>query len=312
MKVFVAGATGAIGKPLLPRLVAAGHQVTGTTRSEGKVEGILASGATPVVLDALDLDALRAAVGEAQPDAVVNLLTALPDELDFRDPESLAPTNALRSEVGPALAGIAAESGVKRLITESVAFFYAPIGDMVKSEEAPLMELPPTSPMAGGTLALRQLESSTLETPGIEGVVLRYGYLYGPGTYYSSDGSSAEQVRKRRFPIVGKGTGMFSFIHVDDAAGATVAALDQGTPGIYNVTDDEPAPMREWVPVYAEALGAKPPRRVPAFLARLVAGRDAAALATSLRGASNAKARRELGWEPRYPSWRQGFTEALG
>lgn len=311
MRVFVAGATGAIGRPLIPMLVGAGHEVAGTTRSESKADAIRRAGAEPVVLDAMDRDALAAAVRDARPEAVINQLTSLPDALDYRDREALAATNALRSQAGPALAEIAAEAGARRLVSQSVAFFYAPVGGLVKSEDDPRMELPPDSPMGDGPPALAALERATLETPGIEGTVLRYGYFYGPGTYYAPDGSTAEQVRKRRFPVVGKGSGVFSFIHTDDAASATLTALD-GPPGVYNVTDDEPAPMREWLPAYAEAIGAKPPRRVPEFLARIVAGKDVVTVATTLRGASNAKAKRELGWTPRYPSWRQGFREGLG
>jgi 2-alkyl-3-oxoalkanoate reductase len=312
VKVFLAGATGAVGRPLIPRLVEAGHEVVGTTRSERKAAEIRAAGAEPVIVDVLDLDALRTAVGDARPEVVINQLTSLPESLNFRDRTALEATNRLRREVGPELALMAAEAGAKRLIAQSVAFFYAPVGDWVKSEDAPLMKLPSDSAMGGGPPALRALEESTVGTPGFDGLVLRYGYFYGPGTFYSSDGSSAAEVRRRRFPIVGKGTGVFSFIHVDDAAAATVAAVERGEPGIYNVVDDEPAPMSEWLPVYAEALGAKPPRRVPAWLAGLVAGKEAAALATTLRGASNEKAKRELGWTPKYPSWRQGFREGLG
>lgn len=311
MRVFVAGATGAIGRPLLPMLLGAGHQVVGTTRSEAKADAVRQAGADAAVVDAMDRDALAAAVKGARPDAVINQLTSLPDSLDFRDREALAPTNALRSQAGPALAEIAAEAGARRLISQSVAFFYAPVGSLVKSEDDPQMKLPPESPMGDGPPALAALEKATLETPGVEGTVLRYGYLYGPGTYYATDGSTAEQVRRRRFPVVGKGSGVFSFIHTDDAASATLAALD-GPPGVYNITDDEPAPMSEWLPVYAEAIGAKPPRRVPAFLAKLVAGGDAVTVATTLRGASNSKAKRELGWSPRYGSWRLGFREGLG
>lgn len=312
MRILLAGATGAIGRPLAPMLVAAGHQVVGTTRSESKAEAIRAAGAEAAVMDALDLDALERVVTDARPDVVVNQLTALPDALDFRDPEALAATNRLRSEVGPALARMAAQAGARRLISQSVAFFYAPVGEPVKSEDAPLMELPEGSAMASGPPALRALERSTLETPGVDGLVLRYGYLYGPGTYYAHDGSTAGQVRKRRLPVVGAGTGLFSFVHTDDAASATVAAVERGEPGIYNVCDDEPAPMSEWLPAYADAIGAKPPRRVPVWLARLVAGKEAAGLATELRGASNAKARRELGWTPKYPSWREGFRASPG
>jgi nucleoside-diphosphate-sugar epimerase len=312
MKVLVAGATGAIGRPLLPQLVEAGHEVVGTTRWEAKADSIRAAGAEPAVVDVHDLAALRTVVSAAKPEVVINQLTSLPAEIDFKDPEALEATNVLRREVAPALAQMAAAAGAGRLISQSVAFFYAPIGGPVKIEEEPLMELPEGSALAGGPPALRELERSTLEAPRIEGLVLRYGYFYGPGTYYASDGSTAEMVRRRRFPIVGKGTGIFSFVHVDDAAGATVAALEHGAAGIYNVTDDDPAPISEWLPAYAEAIGARPPRRVPAFLARLVAGREAAGIATELRGADNAKAKRELGWQPSYPSWRQGFGQAAG
>lgn len=312
MRVLLAGATGAVGRPLLPLLVGAGHEVVGTTRSDAKADAIRAAGAEAAVVDALDPEALRRAVLEARPEVVINQLTALPEALDFRDPESLAATNRLRGEVGPALARIAAEAGARRLVAQSVAFFYAPVGDRIKDEDAPLIELPPESPMAAGPSALRALERSTLEAPGLEGIVLRYGYFYGPGTYYAADGSTAEQVRRRRFPVVGGGSGVFSFVHTEDAAAAATAAVERGAPGIYNVCDDEPAPMSEWLPAYAEALGAKPPRRVPVLLARLIAGKQAAGLATELRGASNAKAKRELGWAPRYESWRRGFREALG
>ena len=312
MNVLVAGASGAVGRPLVPMLVEAGHEVVGTTRSEARAEAIRAAGAEPAIVDVHDTEALQKVVAGASPEVVVNELTSLPAELDFRDADALEATNVLRREAGPALAAIAAEAGAKRLIAQSVAFFYAPTGGPIKTEDDPLMRLPEGSPMAGGPPALQALERSTLETPGLDGLVLRYGYFYGPGTYYAADGSTAEQVRKRRFPVVGKGTGIFSFVHTEDAAAATLAAIERGAPGIYNVTDDDPAPLAEWLPVYAEAIGAKPPRRVPTFLARLIGGRDAADLATGLRGASNEKAKRELGWEPRYPSWRQGFREAPG
>jgi nucleoside-diphosphate-sugar epimerase len=249
---------------------------------------------------------------EARPDVVINQLTALPQRLNYRKAaETFGPTTDLRGRVGPALAGAAAEAGAQRLIAQSVCFFYASTGKPAHGEDDPLVELPPESPAAKGLLALDALERSTVETPGIEGVVLRYGFFYGPLSAFGSDGAWASDVRRRRFPIVGKGTGIWPFAHVDDCVSATLAALDRGS-GIYNVCDDEPAPMSEWLPVYAEALGAKRPWRVPVWLAKLIAGRQAAAMATQLEGASNEKAKRELGWQPRYPSWRQGFREALG
>jgi nucleoside-diphosphate-sugar epimerase len=312
VRVLVAGASGAIGRPLLPLLVKAGHEVTGTTRSERKAEEIRQAGAEPALVDVTDLDALRRTVHGAQPEVVINQLTSLPDALDFRDKDALAETNRLRGEVGPVLAQAAADAGARRLIAQSVAFFYAPTGEGLKSEGDALLEAPEGSPFAEAVESLKTLERSTLETSGLDGLVLRYGYFYGPGTYYAADGSTAEQVGRRRFPIVGGGAGVFSYIHLDDAAAATAAAVERGAPGIYNVCDDEPAALSEWLPAYAEAIGAKPPRRVPAWLARLIAGREAVGMATGLRGASNAKAKRELGWQPQYPSWRRGFREGLG
>ncbi|HSD24906.1 MAG TPA: NAD(P)-dependent oxidoreductase [Solirubrobacterales bacterium] len=312
MRVFVAGATGAIGRPLLEQLREAGHEVVGTTRSPEKAVRISELGAAPVVLDARDTDALRGAVIEAQSDVVVNQLTALPDRLNYRNlEETFGATNELRGRVGPALAGAAAEAGAGRLIAQSICFYYASTGKRVHEEDDPLMQLPPETPGGRGMIAMEALERSTVETPGLEGVVLRYGFFYGPGTAYASDGSRAEDARRRRLPVVGKGTGVFSFVHMDDAAAATVAALDRGS-GIYNVCDDDPATMAEWVPVYAEAIGAKPPRHIPLWLARLVGGKQAAVMAERLEGASNEKAKRELGWQPRYPSWRQGFQQGLG
>lgn len=311
MKVFVAGASGAIGRPLMRQLVAAGHEVTGMTRREERAAEIRAAGASAVVCDVFDRDALGAAVKAAAPEAVVHMLTALPDRIDFKADDPLGPTNQVRTEGTRNLIEASQAAGARRMIAESVAFLYAPQGDWVKDEEAPLFKGAP-GPFGDAVEALADLERQVTGAEGLDGLVLRFGFFYGPGTSYASDGSQADETRKRRVPIVGKGTGTFSFIHVEDAAAATVAALERGGPSAYNVTDDEPAPMREWVPVYAEALGAKPPRRVPVWLAKLVAGKALAGNAVELRGASNAKAKQELGWAPRYASWRQGFKEALG
>jgi nucleoside-diphosphate-sugar epimerase len=312
MRVLVAGATGVIGRPLVRKLQEAGHDVTGTTRSRARGEQLRAAGVKPVVVDARDIDALRAAVIEAEPEVVINQLTSLPDKLNYAKPaETFGATNELRGTVGPALAGISAESGARRLISQSICFFYASTGKRVHTEDDPLLELPPEIPMSQGTTAVAALERSTLETPGLEGVVLRYGYFYGPEVAMVPGGFDRNDVLRRRAPIVGPGTGIFSVVHVEDAAAATIAALDRGQ-GIYNVCDDEPAPQAELLPAYAEAIGAKPPRRVPAWMVRLLVGKQAATLATRLEGASNEKAKSELGWQPRYPSWRQGFREALG
>jgi nucleoside-diphosphate-sugar epimerase len=310
MKVFVAGASGVIGRPLVRQLVAAGHQVAGMTSMPENAARLEAAGATPVVCEALDAEAVRAAVGEAAPEVVICQLTRLPREYNPRKID-YEPTNRARAEGGHNLIEAARAAGVRRFITQGIAFIYAPEGEMIKDEEAPPWTDAP-EPFRGGAASMLEHEREATQAPGLEGVVLRYGQFYGPGTYYAADGNIAEQVRRRRFPIVGRGEGMFSFVHIDDAASATVASLERGAPGVYNIVDDEPAPLREWLPVYAQALEARRPRRVPTFLARLAAGPFAAAFATQLRGASNAKAKRELGWEPRYPSWRRGFREALG
>jgi nucleoside-diphosphate-sugar epimerase len=310
MRVFVAGATGAIGRPLVPKLVASGHEVTGMTRSEKRAEGVRAAGARAVVCDVFDADAVRSAVVEARAEAVVHELTALPDRLDFRDKEAYSATNRLRTEGTRILLAAAREAGARRFVCQSIAFAYAPTGERVKSEEAPLMEnLPGT--FGEGVRAMAEMERQVLEAEGLEGLVLRYGFFYGPGSYYGEDGSTTRDVRRRRMPVVGRGTGMSSFVHLDDAADATVIAVERGAPGVYNIADDEPAPMRDWLPVFAEAAGAKRPLRVPVWLAKLVGGEGVGMYALSMRGASNAKAKRELGWRPAHPSWRRGFAESL-
>jgi 2-alkyl-3-oxoalkanoate reductase len=308
MKVFVAGASGAIGRPLLPRLVAAGHEVTGTTRSERSAEAIQAAGASAAIVDALDADALREAVERAAPEVVVHELTALPERFNPRQRDLYDATNRIRREGTRNLLDAARAAGARRFVCQSIAFAYAPaVEPEVMDEEAPLnLEAPP--PFSEGMRVIAEMERAVLDAE-LEGLVLRYGWFYGPGTYYGDGGSMAADVRKRRFPVVGSGAGLFSFIHIDDAAEATVAAIERGAPGVYNVVDDEPAALRDWVPAYAEAIGAPPPRRVPVWLARLVAGKMASSMNVQ-PGASNAKARRELGWEPRWSSWREGFREA--
>jgi nucleoside-diphosphate-sugar epimerase len=310
MKVFVAGASGVIGRPLIAQLVAAGHEVTGTTRREERAEQIRAAGARAVVCDVFDAAALEAAVEEAAPEIVINQLTSLPQRYEPRKASFYAATDRVRSEGGRNLLKASRAAGARRFLTQSICFLYAPEGDWVKDEEAQPFDDAPGH-FRAAVAALTGHEREALEAEGIESLVLRYGQFYGPGTYYARDGHLGREVTKRRFPIVGAGTGTFSFLAVEDAVGATVAALDSGPPGIYNVCDDEPAQLREWLPVYAEALGAKPPRRVPLWLARLVAGRAVAEQAIGLRGAANAKAKRELDWEPRHASWRQGFGETL-
>jgi 2-alkyl-3-oxoalkanoate reductase len=310
VRVFVAGATGAVGRPLVPKLVAAGHEVTGMTRSESKTEDVRRAGARAVVADVFDVDALGSAMEEARPEVIVHELTALPDRIDFRKADTYAATNRVRTEGTRNLIDAARTAGARRIVCQSIAFAYRMDGEGLKTEDDPLLS-EAAGAFGSGVSALREMEAMVLGADGLDGLVLRYGFFYGPGTYYAADGTSTDDVRRRRMPIVGKGSGVFSFIHVDDAADATVAAVERGSPGVYNVTDDEPAPMREWVPVFAEAAGAKPPRRVPVWLARFVAGKDVSNFAVELRGASNEKAKRELGWEPAHPSWRSGFGEAL-
>jgi 2-alkyl-3-oxoalkanoate reductase len=309
MRVMVSGASGAIGRFLIPQLVEAGHEVVGLTRRQDKADALGALGARGAVVDALDREAVRQVVLDAAPEAVIDQLTSLPRDYDLRDPHLYDANDEIRSKGTPALHDAAREAGARRFVMQSVAFLYAPEGDWVKSEDAPMwMDAP--MPFARSVRVLADNEQRITGDPDVEGVVLRYGFFYGPGTYYAPDGSIAAQVRKRQFPIVGKGQGMMSYVHLRDAAAATVAALDRGR-GIYNVVDDDPAPAREWLPVYAQAIGARRPLRIPAWIARLVAGGMIARAATELRGASNAKAKAELGWQPSIPSWREGFTTAL-
>jgi nucleoside-diphosphate-sugar epimerase len=310
VRVFVAGASGAIGRPLIPKLVAAGHEVTGMTRSEGKGDVIRAAGADAAVVDVFNADALRVAVEAARAEVVVHQLTALPDRLNYRRQDLYEPTNRVRTEGTRNLLDAARAAGSRRFVCQSIAFAYRNEGTLVKTEEDPLLDDAP-GPFGSGVRSLREMEAMVLAADGMEGVVLRYGFFYGPGTHYGKDGALVADVRRRRLPVVGKGTGVFSFIHVDDAAEATVAAVERASPGVYNVTDDEPASMNEWVPVLAEAAGAKRPFRVPLWLARLAGGRQVADFASVLRGASNEKAKSGLGWRPAHPSWRTGFRESL-
>ena len=309
MRVFVAGASGVLGRPLVRQLLAAGHRVTGMTRREEAAEELRAAGAEAVVCDVYDADALREAMVAAKPEAVVHVLTALPQRFKPRE-DYLGPTNRVRTEGTRNLVAAARASGAKRLVAESVAFFYEPRGGWVKDEGAPLMSDPPGR-IGAGAAALKDLEAQVLGAEGIDGLVLRFGWLYGPGTYFDRDGTMAEETLRRRNPIIGAGTGTYSFIHVEDAASAIVSALHKGGRGVYNVVDDEPARQSEWLPVYARELHAKPPRRVPVWLAGLFAGRDLVGATAAMRGAANGKAKRELGWTPAHPSWRRGFAESL-
>jgi 2-alkyl-3-oxoalkanoate reductase len=305
MRVFVAGASGAIGIRLVPQLIEHGHEVIGTCRSPGNAERVRALGAEPVTLDLLDPRAVRQAVLEARPEAIVHQATALAGVRFGRSLDrSFGPTNRLRTEGTDALLAAAREAGVRRVVAQSFASYrYAREGGPVKTEDDPLDPDPPA--MARETnAAMRHLDEAVTNAGGI---ALRYGGFYGA----PNDGL-VQPVRKRQFPVIGEGGGISSFIHLDDAAAATVLALDHDGAGLYNIVDDEPAPMSEWLPALAAALGAKPPRHVPLWLARLIAGQGMVMMASGSRGASNAKAKRELGWTLRYPSWRRGFAAAYG
>lgn len=310
MRVFVAGATGALGRALVPLLVDAGHQVTGMTRSPERGEGLRAAGADVAVADALDRHAVDRVVRAANPESVIHQLTDIPARIDPRKfRRQFAGTDRLRTEGTRNLVDAAAAAGARRVVAQSVAFAYAPAGPGLREEKDPLY-LDAPGGFAPTVEALASLESAVTGS-GIDGVVLRYGQFYGPGTFYAANGSLAEMVRKRGLPLAGGGNAVSSFIHVHDAAAATMAALD-GPPGTYNVVDDDPARASEWLPEYARALGAPPPRRVPTLLVRLAAGPLGVHQLTKLEGASNAKVKGALGWAPRIASWRQGFRDALG
>ncbi len=308
MRVLVAGATGAIGKQLVPRLVAAGHEVHGMTRSESKQAMLCELGAVPVVADALDPDQVAEAVGGARPEVIVHELTAI-GALDMRHfDRDFAPTNRLRTEGTDYLLSAGKAVGVRRFVAQSNgAFPYARTRGAVKGEEDPL-DPTPVREMRAMVAAIRHLEEAVLGADWTEGIVLRYGALYGPGTSMAPGEQQFELVRERKFPLVGDGGAVWSFIHTADAAEATVATVEHGGRGVYNIVDDDPAPVAEWLPALARILGAQQPMQVPRLAGRLFAGETGVVLMTELRGASNAKAKRELGWQPAHPSWRQGFA----
>lgn len=311
MRILLAGASGVVGRPLLPRLVGEGHEVTGLTRRPERAKTIRASGADAVVCDVLDREQIRTVAVASRPEIVIQHLTDLPPNLNPRNMKRAYDANdRLRSAGSANLLAAAVAAGSRRYIAQNVCFAYAPIGGTVKDESAPLFtDAPP--PFDRSARVYQEMETRITEAPGLESLVLRFGFWYGPGTSYDTDGYLAREVRRRRFPIIGGGGGIFSFVHIDDVVEATMRALEHGGGGAYNVCDDEPAPVHEWLPAYAEALGAKSPLRVPRWLARPFVGSFATRMMTELRGASNAKAKRELNWQPRYPSWRTGFVTAL-
>jgi nucleoside-diphosphate-sugar epimerase len=320
MKVFLAGATGVIGRTLVPRLVGAGHQVTGMTRDSSKQDLVRSLGARAVIADALDPDAVAQAVASAEPEVIVHELTSLSGEMSMKDArhperfEGAIMTGRLRTEATDHLLAAGQAVGARRFIAQSFgAFRFSRRGGPVQTESEPI-DPGPSGPVQPGLEEILYLERAVTTINWGEGLALRYGGFYGPGTGVSLDleAALAGPVRKRRFPIIGKGGGVFSYIHVEDAAAATTLAIERGDRGVYNIVDDEPAPCREWLPVLAGALEAKPPRHIPRWLARLLAGETATAMMTEAKGSSNEKAKRELGLQLRYPSWRQGFLEGLG
>jgi 2-alkyl-3-oxoalkanoate reductase len=314
MKIFVAGASGAIGKHLVPLLVGSGHEVVAGTRSERKAADLRALGAQAVVVDVLDAEAVGRVVSEAAPDVVVHQATALADAgTNLRKfDKAFAQTNRLRTTGTDNLLAAARAVEVRKFVAQSYAGWpYARKGAPVKTEDDPLDPRPPSN--ATETLvAIRHLEERVVGATWLEGIALRYGGFYGPGTSLAHGGEAEEAVRKRQFPIIGSGAGLWSFVQIEDAARATLAAIERGRRGIYNIVDDEPAPVSEWLPHLARAVGAKPPRHVPAWLGKPLAGEQMLSMMTETRGASNAKAKRELGWQLLYPSWREGFVRGLG
>jgi len=305
MKVLLAGGSGVIGQPLIPQLVAAGHDVVATTRSEQKTARLRDLGAAPAVVDALDRDAIRELVVRTEPEAIIHQLTALPQDYTPAKKDFYDLTSRLRSESTAHLMDAAKRVGTRRFIYQSICFMCRPEGPPVLDESAPLWDDAP-EPLGDACRRTLDGERITTQTEGIEGVVLRYGQFYGPGTYFAPDGFFARQARRRMLPIVGDGGGVFSFLHVDDAAAATLLALENGA-GIYNVADSDPAPVRDWLPVYCDAIGAPRPWRSPEWLAGIAAGRLAAKLMVALRGADSSAFRRATGWAPRFESWREGF-----
>jgi nucleoside-diphosphate-sugar epimerase len=308
MKVFVAGATGAIGKRLIPLLVQAGHQVTGTTRNPGKGEALRNMGAEAVIVEGLDRDAVVQSVLSIRPEVIVHQMTALASMKSLKNFDAeFALTNRLRTEGTENLIAAARAAGVRKIIAQSYTGWpYARQGGRIKTEDDPLDPHPPKA-MSESLAAIRKLENLVTTTAGFTGIVLRYGSLYGPGTSTSRDGEIVQLIRQRKFPLAGSGAGVWSFIHVDDAASATLAAVESDARGIFNVVDDDPAEVSVWLPALAERIGAKPPRHVPAWLGRLFVGAAGLSMMTQSRGASNAKAKRVLGWTPKYASWRAGF-----
>jgi nucleoside-diphosphate-sugar epimerase len=313
MKVFVAGSSGAMGRRLVPQLVAGGYEVVAMTRGEGKAAWLRRVGAQPVMADALDRAAVADVVKASEPEVVIHQLTALSGAKSFKNfDKEFALTNRLRTEGTDYLLEAARAAGVRRVVAQSYGNWnYERTGSAVKTEQDPFDSHPPANQVKS-LRAIRYVENAVVNAGGMEGIALRYGNFYGPGTGLDLGGDIVTQVRKHMFPIVGDGAGIWSFVHMDDAAAAAMAAIEHGRPGVYNVADDEPAPASKWLPDLAAVVGAKPPRHVPVWLGRLAAGEVGVSMMTQIRGTSNAKAKAELGWVPRYRTYREGFREGLG
>ena len=311
MKTFVAGATGAVGKRLVPLLISKGHDVVATTRTASKTEALRALGAEAIVLDGLNRNAVIDAVVASRPEAIVHQMTALASVRSLKNfDEEFAVTNRLRTEGTEHLIAAAQAAGTRKLVVQSYTGWpNERTGGPVKTEDDPLDSNPPKR-MSRSLAAMRELERLIAGANGIQGTVLRYGNFYGPGTAFSPDGEITRMVRLRQFPIIGSGAGIWSFIHMDDTAAAVLAAIESNASGVFNIVDDEPAAVSVWLAELAKTIGAKPPRRIPAWLGRLVMGESGVSMMTQARGSSNAKAKRVLGWQPIYPSWRLGFLDS--
>lgn len=311
MKIFLAGATGAIGRQLAPLLLAAGHEVTGTTRSRERADALADSGVKPVIVDALDAQAFRQAVLDAKPDVAIHQLTSIPPLINPRTiARDFVLTDRLRTEATQTLVDAAKQAGTKRILAQSIAFTYAhgPAGTVHTESDPLLTDAQADKDYRHPAAAARTLEQSVLAA---NGVVLRYGFFYGPGTAIARDGSLARELHRRKLPVIGGGTGVWSLIHIEDAARATLAALDYDGPAVFNIVDDAPAPVCEWIPELARAVGAPRPMRIPAWLARPIAGSYGIESMTRTQGSSAALAHERLGWQPRYPDWHEGFRAAL-
>lgn len=315
MRIFIAGGTGAVGVRMVPLLVAAGHEVYGSTRHDAGCKALAGMGATGIVMDPLDAQSVHDAVAKAEPEVVVHQLTALgglSGNLKKWD-QDFAMTNRLRTEGTDHLLAAARAAGVRRFVAQSFGggWTYERTGGWVKDESSPMIS-DPGKEARGALAAIRHLEEAVTAASDLEGLVLRYGNFYGPGNAASREGAIGELLRAGKMPVVGGGTGVWSFVHIDDVGAATAAAVERGAPGIYNIVDDEPAPVNQWMPFLAERVGGRNPMRLPAWLARPLIGEFGVALMTSVRGSSNAKAKQELGWTPSYATWREGFRTGIG